>query len=248
MKLRSLAALMAVTLSTGAFAQTTPAPAASPAPQASTAPPASMAGIDKQTLSYAIGYDMARELADRNIGLDVNTIIRAVQDGYAKRPPTMPADKLQSTLQQFQKAMAEQARADFERAGRANKAKSDAFLASNRSKPGITALPSGMQYRVIEPGTGAKPTSASTVDVHLRGSLSTGQEFANTYSSPGAQPATFKISDFPLVGVRDALLMMPAGSRWEVFLPPEKAYGNDPRSPIGPGQAVVFDIKLVNVK
>ncbi len=86
------------------------------------------------------------------------------------------------------------------------------------------------------------------MDVHLRGSLSTGQEFANTYSSPGAQPATFKISDFPLAGVRDALLMMPAGSRWEVFLPPEKAYGNDPRSPIGPGQAVVFDIKLVNVK
>jgi peptidylprolyl isomerase len=248
MKLRSLAALMAVTLSTGAFAQTTTAPAASPAPQASATPPAAMAGIDKMTLSYAIGYDMARELADRNIGLDVNTIVRAVQDGYAKRPPTMPADKLESTLQQFQKAMADQARADFDRASRANKAKSDVFLASNRSKPGITALPSGLQYRVIEPGTGAKPTSTSTVDVHLRGSLSTGQEFANTYSSPGAQPATFKISDFPLAGVRDALLMMPAGSRWEVFLPPEKAYGNDPRSPIGPGQAVVFDIKLVNVK
>jgi peptidylprolyl isomerase len=160
----------------------------------------------------------------------------------------MPADKLEATLQQFQKAMADQARADFERLSSANKAKSDVFLASNRTKPGITTLPSGIQYRVIEPGTGAKPTSASTVDVHLRGSVSTGQEFANTYSSPGAQPATFKISDFPLAGVRDALLMMPAGSRWEVFLPPEKAYGNDPRSPIGPGQAVVFDIKLVNVK
>ena len=249
MKLRSLAALIAVTLSSGAFAQSdTAAPAAAPQAATAPAPAASMAGIDKITLSYAIGYDMARELADRNVGLDVNTIIRAVQDGFAKRPPTMPADKLESTLQQFQKVMAEQARADFERQARANKAKSDVFLASNRSKPGITTLPSGVQYRVIEPGTGAKPTSASTVDVHLRGSVSTGQEFANTYSSQGAQPATFKISDFPIVGVRDALLMMPAGSRWEVFLPPEKAYGNDPRSPIGPGQAVVFDIKLINIK
>ena len=199
-------------------------------------------------LSYAIGYDMARELADRNVALDINTVVRAVQDGYAKRPPTMPADKLEATLQQFQRSMAEQARADFDRQTRDNKAKSDVFLTSNRTKPGINMLAGGLQYRVIEPGTGAKPTVANTVEVHLRGSISTGQEFANTYSTPGAQPASFKLGDFPLVGVREALLLMPMGSRWEIFLPPEKAYGNDPRSPIGPGQAIVFDIKLVNVK
>ncbi len=246
MKLRLLAALVAVALSSGALAQTTPAPAAAPQAAAPAAPAAT--AIDKTTLSYAIGYDMARELADRNVALDINTVIRAVQDGYAKRPPTMPADKLEATLQQFQRTMADQARAEFERQTRDNKAKSDVFLASNRTKPGINALPGGLQYRIIEPGTGAKPVSTNTVQVHLRGSLSTGQEFANTYSTPGAQPASFKVSDFPLPGVREALLMMPAGSRWEVYLPPEKAYANDPRSPIGPGQAVVFDIKLISVK
>ena len=245
MKLRLLAALTAVALSSGVLAQTAADPTTA-APQAAGAAPST--GIDKTTLSYAVGYNMAREYADRNVTLDIATLTRAIQDGYAKRPPTMPADKLEAALQQFQRQMSDQARADFERQIRENKAKSDVFLASNRSKPGITSLPSGMQYRVIETGTGAKPTSANTVEVHVRGSLSTGQEFANTYSTPGAQPASFKLGDFPLAGVREALLMMPAGSRWEVFLPAEKAYANDPRSPIGPAQAVVFDIKLISVK
>jgi len=239
MKLRLLAAtLAAFAVSSGvALAQS-----ASPAPAAAAAP------ADKITLSYAIGYDMARDLAERKVDLDVNTLIRAIQDGYSKKPPTMPGDKLAAALSQFQKKMAEQERADFERVSRENKSKSDAFLAANRVKPGVVVLPSGVQYKVIDAGSGAKPTSASTVAVHLRGSISTGQEFANTYSGANAAPANFKVSDFPLAGVKEALLMMPVGSRWEVYMPSDKAYGNDPRSPIGPGQAVVFDIKLVSVK
>ena len=251
MKLRLLAAAVAAfALSSGAvMAQTAPATAA-PAKAATPAatPAAAPAASDKATLSYAIGYDMARDLADRKVDLDINTLIRAVQDGYAKRAPTMPGEKLAAELQQFQKKMAEQERANFERVAKENKTKADAFLAANRAKTGVTVLPSGLQYRIIETGTGAKPTAANTVDVHLRGSVTTGQEFANTYSTPNAQPASFKLGDFPLAGVKEALLLMPTGSRWEIYLPPEKAYGNDPRSPIGPGQAVIFDIKLVSVK
>ncbi len=160
----------------------------------------------------------------------------------------MPGEKLAAALTAFQKKMAEQERANFERVARENKTKSDAFLSGNRAKPGVTVLPSGVQYRIIEPGTGAKPTANSTVQVHLRGSVSTGQEFANTYSTANAQPATFKVNEFPLAGVKEAVVMMPVGSRWEVFIPADKAYGNDPRSPIGPAQAVVFDIKLVSSK
>lgn len=234
MKLRLLAAtLAAFALSSGAAL----------AQSASAAAP-----NDKTTLSYAIGYDMARELAERNVDLDVSTIVRGVQDGYAKKTPTIAGEKLQASLAAFQKKMADQERANFERLSRENKTKSDSFLASNRAKAGVTVLPSGVQYRVIEPGSGAKPTMASTVAVHLRGSLSSGQEFANTYSTANAQPATFKVSEFPLPGVREAIALMPVGSRWEVFIPAEKAYGNDPRSPIGPAQAIVFDIKLVSSK
>ena len=234
MKLRLLAAAMAVLVSSAASAQTA-APAAAPA-------------ADKNTLSYAIGYDMARDLAERKVDLDVATLIRGINDGYAKKQPAMPGDKLAAALSGFQKKMADQERANFEKLSRENKSKSDAFLAANKAKPGVTTLPSGVQYRVIEPGTGAKPTSASTVQVHLRGSISTGQEFANTYSTANAQPASFKVSEFPLAGLKEAIVMMPVGSRWEVYIPAEKAYGNDPRSPIGPAQAIVFDVKLISSK
>lgn len=241
MKLRSLAAaLAAFSLSTGvALAQTAAAPAAAPAQ------------ADKTTLSYAIGYDMARDLADRKVDLDVATIVRGIQDGYAKRDPAYPADKLGAALQAFQQKMAADERARFEQVSRDNKAKSDAFLAANRTKPGVTVLPTGIQYRVIEPGTGVKPTSASTIQLHLRGSISTGQEFANTYNTPGAQPAEVKMSEFPPIlppSVKDVLMMMPAGSRWEVFLPAAQAFGNDPRSPVGPEQVLIYDIKLVGVR
>jgi len=237
MKLRLLAAAMAVLAagSGAALAQSAaPAPAAAPA--------------DKNTLSYAIGYDMARDLAERKVDLDLATLIRGINEGYAKKPPSMPGDKLAAALSGFQKKMADQERANFEKLSRDNKAKSDAFMAANRSKPGVQTLPSGVQYRIIEPGNGAKPTSASTVQVHLRGSISTGQEFANTYSTANAQPASFKVSEFPLAGVKEAIVMMPVGSRWEVYIPADKAYGNDPRSPIGPSQAIVFDIKLIGSK
>ena len=240
MKLRLLAAtLAAVALSSSAVL----AQSAKPAPAAS-AP----AAPDKTTLSYAIGYDMARDLAERKVDLDITTLVRGIQEGYAKKAPTMPGDKLAAALTAFQKRMAEQERADFERISRQNKTKSDAFLSANRSKPGVVVLPSGVQYKIIDQATGAKPTAASTVAVHLRGSISTGQEFANTYSTANAQPASFKVSEFPIAGVKEAIMMMPVGSRWEVYIPADKAYGNDPRSPIGPGQAVVFEIKLVSIK
>lgn len=235
MKLRLLAAsLAALSLSSGmVLAETTPAkPAAS----------------DKTTLSYALGYDYGANLIESKADIDITTVIKAMQDGYAKRAPTMPGEQLGAALQEFQKKMMAQQKAEFERVSGENKTKSDAFLASNRAKAGVTVLPSGVQYRIIETGTGTKPTATSTVQVHLKGSISTGQEFANTYTTQNAKPATFKLGEFPLEGMKEVLKMMPMGSHWEVVIPADKAYGNDPRSPIGPNQAIIFDIKLVDVK
>lgn len=238
MKLRLLAAcLAAFGLSAGvALAQS--APANAPAP-----PPA-----NKPVLSYAIGYDLGKDLADQNVDVDINQVIKALQDGFAKRAPAHPQEQMDGQLAGLQQRMVAQARSEFERVANENKAKSDAFLAANRGKPGITVLPSGIQYRVIETGSGAKPTANSTVKMHYRGSVSTGQEFANTYAQQNPTPASFKVSEFPIRGVQEVLVMMPAGSRWEVFLPSDKAFGNDPRSPVGPGQALVFDIKLEGVE
>jgi len=241
MKLRLLVACVAALCVGAALAQTSPSVPAPAAP--ATAP-------DKATLAYALGYDYGRRLADSAPGLDVTAMVRAMQDGYAKRTPTMDATKLGQAMASFQQQLEAKAKADFEKVSRENKAKSDAAMAANRVKPGVTTLPGGVQYRIVEVGTGPKPTLNSTVEMHYGGSLATtGQEFIRSFSQP--KPLTGKVSDLPWIGMREAILMMPAGSRWEVYVPAEKAWGNGPdslRSGPGPNQALILDIKLFSVK
>src|SRR5690606_12437966 len=158
-----------------------------------------------------------------------------VQGGYGKKNASGPEAETRAGLEAMKQRMVEQARAEFEKVATENKSKSDAFLAQNRSKSGVVVLPSGIQYRVIEDGTGSRPTANSQVRIHFRGSLSTGLEFASTYQ--GNQPLTLQVSQAPLPGLKEVLPLMKQGSRWEVYLPPELAYGDSPRSPVGPNQA-----------
>lgn len=245
MKLRLLVASLAALSVSAALAQTAPAnrPAAVPAPAATAAP-------DKATLAYAMGYDFGRRLAETAPGMDVSAIVRALQDGYAKRNPTIEAAKLGQAMTAFQQQMEAKAKAEFERASRENKAKSDAALAANRVKPGVVTLPGGIQYRILEAGSGVKPTLNSTIDMHYGGTLATtGQEFIRSFSQP--KPLTGKVSDLPWTGMREIILQMPVGSRWEVYLPADKAWGNGPesmRSGPGPNQVLILDIKLIAVK
>mgnify|MGYP002783763481 FL=1 len=247
MIVRVLAVALAAAVATAATAQT-PAPAPQARPQGAPAQQAPLPQPDKNTLSYALGYDAGLSIVNAKADVDMNQVIRGLQDAYNKRNAAFSEEQMGRAVAWLQQKLQTEARAQFETAARENKAKSDAFLAANRAKQGVTTLPSGIQYRIIDTGTGARPTATSEVQMHFRYSLHTGQELANTYASPNAQPATFKIDQFPLVGIREVLPLMPVGSRWEIYLPADKAFGNDPRSPVGPGQALVFDLKLVSVK
>ncbi len=152
MKLRLLSAsVLAMTLAAGtAAAQTSTAPASTPAP-------------DRNALSYALGYDLGRNLIESGESVDLATVQKALNEGYAKKEPSVPVDQLRTAVQQMEARQMAKAKAAFDQAAAANKTKSDAFLAQNKTKAGVQTLPGGVQYRVVEAGSGAKPTQSSTV-------------------------------------------------------------------------------------
>ncbi|HEY5802552.1 MAG TPA: FKBP-type peptidyl-prolyl cis-trans isomerase, partial [Lysobacter sp.] len=138
------------------------------------------------------------------------------------------------------------AKSEWDKAAATNKTKSDTFIAANKSKAGVKSLPSGVQYRIIETGTGAKPTQANTVQLEVAGPYAWGER--PQQPRPAQSIPAIKVSEIEMAAMREALLQMPAGSKWEVTLPPEKAYGADPRTPFPPNVAVQFEVKLVSVK
>lgn len=206
---------------------------------------------EKGKLSYALGYDLGRNLAESGEPVDVNTVVKAVQDGYAKKDPAVPVDQLRQAVENMQQRQQAKMQAEFNKLAADNKSKSDAFLAQNRAKAGVKTLPSGVQYRVVESGNGAKPSQTSDVQLQYKGSLPDGTVLIDTSQAREGQPAgpvSMKVSQIPLVGLREALTQMPAGSRWEVVLPGDKAYGTTIQAGRMANQAVVFDVKLVSVK
>lgn len=201
---------------------------------------------DKNKLSYAIGYELGSDFRDKSADIDVNTVIRAIQDAAAGRNPTVPAEEMRANLMAFQARMREEAVGRLRQLAAENKSKSDRFMAENRSKTGIQSLPNGIQYRVIEAGSGRSPTAQSEVSIHYRGSIaSTGFEFDSSFAR--GQPVTFKVDEV-LRGWQEILPRMKTGDHWQVFLPPEMAYGERGQPPIGPNEALAFDIKLIEVK
>lgn len=200
---------------------------------------------DKGKLSYAIGYEIGGDFVEKKLDVDVATVIKGLQDGLAKRAPAVEAAAMKDALEKMSAKLKAEAIAKYESLAKENKAKSDKFMAENKVKKGIVTLPSGIQYRVIEDGTGKRPLKTSEVSVHYRGSLSSGLEFDSSFAR--GVPSTFKV-DSVLAGWQEVLPLMKAGDRWQIFLPPDQAYGMRGQGPIGPNEALVFEIQLVDVK
>ena len=201
---------------------------------------------EKGKLSYSIGYQIGKDFTERKMDVDINTVIRALQDAYAKRNPALSEEQMRDTLGKFQQKMMTEAKAEFDKVAGANKTKSDAFMAQNKAKKGIIALPSGVQYRVIEDGTGRQVTPTSEVTVHYRGSLHDGLEFDSSFAR--GEPVKFKVNEV-IKGWQEVLPRMKGGDHWQIFVPADLAYGERGQAPrIGPNQALVFDIKVIDSK
>ena len=199
---------------------------------------------DKEKLSYAVGWDIGEDIQRRGGEFNVETIIAAIRDSAAGKDPQVPTEEMVAMLAELQQKVRQEQAEAFQRLADENQTKAEEFLAANVSKTGIVALPSGIQYRVIEEGDGSRPTMESTVKVHYRGSKINGHEFDSSFAR--GVPEEFTVNTV-LKGWQEVLPLMKTGSTWQIFIPPELAFGARGNPPVGPNEALIFDLKLVEI-
>lgn len=199
---------------------------------------------EKGKLSYAVGWDIGEDIQRRGAEFDVETIIAAIRDSSASKEPQVPADEMVALLTALQQKVRQEQAAAFQKLSEENQKASEEFLATNLKKNGIVALPSGIQYRIIEEGDGARPGMTSTVKVHYRGSRTDGLEFDSSFAR--GVPEEFNVETV-LKGWQEVLPLMKTGSTWQVFVPPELAFGARGNPPVGPNETLIFDLKLVEI-
>jgi FKBP-type peptidyl-prolyl cis-trans isomerase FklB len=215
--------------------------------QSRATPAAPMPKPDKVKLSYAIGYQIGSQFSDGRPDVDIPTLVRAIEDAYAKRHPTVSMQDMHQQLQRLDRQMHAQAVSEFKSIAATNAHKSAEFMARNRQQPGVVQLPSGIQYKVIAKGSGAiSPAVTSIVTVNYRGMLIDGTEFDSTYAH-GA-PVSFPVNGV-IRGWQDVIPRMHVGDKWKVLIPSRLAYGEAGALPrIGPNEALVFEIELLDIK
>ncbi len=209
--------------------------------------PAASVPLDKHKLSYAIGYRIGSQFADGDPDVDIATLQKAIQDAYAKRRPAVPMQEMQAQLESLGEHIHANNVAEFKRIAVANARKSADYMIHNAQQAGVVQLPSGVQYAVIKHGTGnASPSTASTVVMNYRGMLIDGTEFDSSWAH-GA-PVSYPVNQM-IPGWQDVIPRMHVGDRWRVVIPPQLAYGERGELPrIGPNEALVFEIELLDVK
>jgi len=201
-------------------------------------------GRDK--VSYAVGVNLARTFRKQNIDVDLDLVMKGLKDGLSGERLLMPEREYRQVLQQFQADVRRKMVLDLRNAAVDNKKKGAEFLAANKTREGVVTLPSGVQYKILKAGDGTRPTDNDTVECNYRGTLLDGTEFEA--SMPG-QPVTMKVSTL-IPGWKEALKLMPVGSTWQIFVPPELAYGERSRGSeiVGPNETVILEVELLAIK
>lgn len=201
---------------------------------------------DTDKLSYSIGSDLGKNFKKQDININPTAMAKGIQDGMSGGPLLLTEQQMKDVLTKFQKDLMAKRSADFNKKADENKTKGDSFLEQNKSKEGVVVLPSGLQYKIIKSGTGAKPTKEDTVTVEYTGRLINGEVFDSTDKT--GKPATFKLSQV-IPGWTEALQLMPAGSTWEIYVPSNLAYGaRSVGGAIGPNETLIFNVHLLSVK
>jgi FKBP-type peptidyl-prolyl cis-trans isomerase FklB len=201
---------------------------------------------DKSRLSYAIGMMFASRWKEQGVDVDNNMVLRGLNDGQSGGPTLMSEQEEHAIINKFQQELADRQQKMREEALTKNKAEGEAFLAANKNNPGVVTLPDGLQYKVITDGTGEMPSPTDTVVVNYRGTFLNGTEFDS--SAKHGQPAQFPVNRV-IRGWTEALTHMKAGSKWQLFIPSELAYGPAGYGgKIEPNMALIFEVELLAVQ
>lgn len=196
----------------------------------------------KEKISYIIGRDMATNLKKQGIDIESDPFVKGMKEVLEGKPSTLSQDEVQQAMMALQQEMAQKQNS----AGSDNKQAGEAFLAENKNKEGIKTLPSGLQYQVLQEGSGKSPSATDTVTTHYHGTLIDGTVFDSSYERN--EPATFPVNGV-IAGWTEALQMMKEGAKWRLFIPANLAYGaQGAGGTIGPNSTLVFDVELLSVK
>jgi len=195
--------------------------------------------------SYAIGAQIAAGIKSQGIDVNPAMVAQGVRDALAGAKLLMTDEEIAAVMTTLQQQMKQKQQGALAAMLEKNKKDGDAFLAENAKKEGVVTLPSGLQYKIITAGEGKKPTDGDTVVCHYRGTLLNGKEFDSSY---GGDPATFGVKDV-IPGFREAIKLMPVGSKWQLFIPASLAYGErGAGNAIEPNTTLIFEIELLSIK
>jgi FKBP-type peptidyl-prolyl cis-trans isomerase len=201
---------------------------------------------DKDKTSYALGVAVGKSFQSQGVEADPNLIAQGLKDAFTNSKLLISDDEFRSLMTAFQQAMNDKQNAAKTALADNNKKAGAAFLAENEKKDGVTTMPNGIQYKVLTAGTGARPTDTDTVTLQYRGTLVDGTEFDSTYKN--GQPAILEVGRV-IPGFKEALKIMPVGSKYQFVIPPEQAYGpQGAGNVIGPNATLIFEIDLISIQ
>jgi FKBP-type peptidyl-prolyl cis-trans isomerase FklB len=232
-----------------ASTQSTPkAPAAKkPATAAKPATATAPLTTQKQKNSYALGMSIGLGLKKQGLdkSIDSALAVRGMREALGSGKTAMTEDEMKAALQLLRTEFTNAQEAKAHEAGSSNRKEGDTFLAANKAKDGVKVLPDGLQYKVLTEGNGPKPAATDTVTVNYRGTLIDGKEFDSSYKR--GQPASFPVNGV-IKGWTEALQLMPVGSKWQLFIPADLAYGDrGAGADIGPGATLIFEVELLSI-
>ncbi len=196
-----------------------------------------------QKISYIMGNNIGSQIKGESFEVDIPSLTLGLKDAVGGNQPKLSESEVKAVIEAFQARVIAEQEANTKLAAETNSKEGEAFLAENAKKEGVVVLASGLQYKIIEEGTGAIPTADNTVEVHYKGTLLDGTEFDSSFKR--GVPAQFGVTQV-IPGWVEALQLMKEGAKWELYVPADLAYGpGGTGGLIGPNQTLIFEVELL---